>query len=128
MNCLLDTNIIIDHFRGTKPIPKKVIENDVAICIISLGELIYGAYRSTNTKKSLQVIDSFISEFGVKVLPVEEEVIIEFAKLKALLENRGKRLEDFDLLIAATAITYSLTLATRDAKHFMRIAGLKIIS
>jgi len=36
--------------------------------------------------------------------------------------------ENFDLLIAATAIHYQLILVTENVKHFKNIPGLKIVN
>ncbi len=49
-----------------------------------------------------------------------------FGSLKAQLEQGGNRLDDFDLVIAATAITIGYRLVTNNEKHFSRIEGLEI--
>jgi tRNA(fMet)-specific endonuclease VapC len=46
--------------------------------------------------------------------------------LKASMEKSGMRLDDFDLIIAACALAYNLTLVTNNSKQFSRIEGLKI--
>jgi tRNA(fMet)-specific endonuclease VapC len=40
-----------------------------------------------------------------------------FGEVKAQLRARGELLEDFDLLIAATAQTHALTLVTNNTAH-----------
>ena len=35
-------------------------------------------------------------------------------------------LDDFDLIIAACALTYNLILVTNNLKHFQRVDGLKL--
>ena len=42
------------------------------------------------------------------------------------VENRGERLDDFDLAIAACALAHNLTLVTNNTDHFGRIADLKL--
>ena len=49
-----------------------------------------------------------------------------FGRLKAQLEIKGTRLDDFDLIIAACALTHNLTLATNNMLPFQRIEGLKV--
>ena len=42
-------------------------------------------------------------------------------------ELAGQRLEEFDAWIAATALRFSLPLATNNRKHFDGIAGLTLV-
>lgn len=46
--------------------------------------------------------------------------------MKALLEKRGGRIDDFDLAIAAHALAFDATLVTANRKHLARIPGLKV--
>jgi predicted nucleic acid-binding protein len=49
-----------------------------------------------------------------------------FGMLKAQLEREGTRLDDFDLAVAACALTHNLILVTNNTEHFSRIQGLRI--
>jgi tRNA(fMet)-specific endonuclease VapC len=60
------------------------------------------------------------------VIPIDTPVIETFSALKVRLERDGKRLDDFDVLIAATAIVLNYTLVTNNVKHFARIADLNV--
>jgi tRNA(fMet)-specific endonuclease VapC len=51
--------------------------------------------------------------------------ITKFGDLKAQLRARGALIDDFDLLIAATAYRYQLTLITHNLDHFRRIHQLQ---
>lgn len=126
MKYLLDTDIIIDHIRGKKIIELDVLEDGAAISIITLGELIYGAYKSSDAKSSLSKLSQYLTSLGLQIENLDEQIISEFGKVKALLEKKGERLEDFDLLIASVAIVSNLTLVTRNIKHFERIKRLKL--
>lgn len=46
--------------------------------------------------------------------------------LKANLRQQGLLIEDFDLLIAATALVHNLILVTNNTKHHSRVPGLGI--
>lgn len=130
MRYLVDTDIVIDYLRGKKNLDKKtieIIESGVSLSIISLGELTYGAYKSSNPNSSLATIQGFINDLSVNVIEINHKVISIFGQTKAELEILGTRLEDFDLLIAATAKELELTLVTRNVKHFGRIKGLKLL-
>ena len=50
----------------------------------------------------------------------------KFGSLKVELERGGQRLEDFDLMIAAAALSLNLRLVTNNTRHFNRIPGLSI--
>lgn len=126
MKYLLDTNIIIDHIRGRERINLKIVEEDTAISIITLGELIYGGYKSVNPEKSLQIIQNTILLLGLSIESLDEKSINEFGETKAVLEKAGSRLDDFDLLIAAIAKSSKRILLTKNVKHFERIKDLKL--
>lgn len=123
MTYLLDTDCIINHVRGKKEI---VRESDAsyAMSVITLGELFYGANRSIHPKATHEAVEAFRSEFTVTILDVTEKIMARYALVKALLSERGALIEDFDLLIAATALEHHLTLVTGNKKHFSRILGL----
>lgn len=124
---LLDTDIIVDHLRGKRIIAEKVIGDGASISIITLGELLYGAYKSDNPESSLRDLVEKLNILGLTVENLNETIMVEFGKIKTDLEKRGSRIEDFDLLIAATAKILDLTLVTRNLGHFQRIKGLKLL-
>ena len=59
------------------------------------------------------------------ILPIFP-VLDVFAREKARLEKLGLRLDDFDLLIGATAIHYDLILVTNNVMYFERMQNLSI--
>lgn len=128
MKYLLDTNIIVDHLREREIIKEDILLFGAGISIISLGELIYGAHKSNNPQKSLEKLETSLKILKLEVINLNGEAISKFSKLKASLETLGERLEDFDLLIAATALVNDLTLVTKNIKHFRRIKDLKMTS
>ncbi len=126
MKYLLDTNILVDHIRGKEVINQVFTGDEAAISIITLAELTHGAYKSDNPKNSLSKVDYTIDKLNLQVENLSKDIVNTFGEIKANLEKKGQRLEDFDLLIAATAKVNNLTLVTRNIKHFKRIAGLKL--
>lgn len=124
--CLIDTNVFVDLLRNNLDLETFNFSGDLAISTISLSELYYGAERTNNPKQSFNLIDNLIEDLNLKILPFDEESSKIFAKLKTDLEKKGQKLEDFDLLIAATAISQKLILLTNNVKHFKRIKDLKM--
>ena len=49
-----------------------------------------------------------------------------YGRIKATLEQRGIRIEDFDAAIAAHALAVDATLVTSDIAHMTRVPGLRV--
>lgn len=126
MKCLLDTDVIVNELRGKTRIKEDVIESGAAISIITFGELLYGAEKSVNRENSLAIVNGFISDLQIDILGLNQEIMQIYAKTKKSLEKAGKRLDEFDLLIGATASFHSLSIATLNLRHFKRIPNLRI--
>ncbi len=122
---LLDTDTIIYALKGDKHVLQHLqqhINDPLAISIITLMELYYGAYKSQNIETNLAKVKAL--ENYIEVIPDNQECAEIFARIKARLETQGNRLDDFDLIIASCALTNNLTLVTNNTKHFSRISGL----
>lgn len=122
---LIDTDVAVDHIRGSRYLPSEIIKKGAAISIISIAELLYGAYKSANPKKNLRNLDELLG-LGVEVKNLNIEIVDVYAQLKVDLERAGERIDEFDLLIGACAKVNALNLVTRNIKHFERIKGIKI--
>lgn len=125
MTYLLDTDTCVYWLRGRPAVQARVAEvstEELSISVVTLAELRYGADCSTERDANHQAIDDFVS--GVTVLPVDAGIARVFGEIKADLRRQGKLIEDFDLLLAATALANGLTLVTNNAAHFERVARL----
>ncbi len=125
---MLDTNICIYIQRQR---PEKVLARfqrikpgDAAISVTTWGELVYGAEKSKQRKKALQLLAEFKSL--VPVLPIPESTGNTYGAIRALLESKGTPIGNNDLWIAAHAKTAALTLVTNNEREFQRVPGLKI--
>jgi len=60
-NVLLDTTIVVDHLRGKSPALVDRLTQTATIYLpaIALGELLYGAYKSSFKAKTLAQIENF---------------------------------------------------------------------
>lgn len=127
MRFLLDTDTCIYWLRGRESVHKCVVTvglSDIAVSVITLAELRYGAACSQQPEANQHAIDALAN--GIVVLGVDPSVVRVFADVKAALRKQGMLIEDFDLLIAATARTFGLTLVTNNTGHFSRITGLRL--
>jgi len=124
---LLDTDTIIYSLKGHEAVQKNLsthIDDPMSLSVISLMELYYGAYKSQKVTSNLSKIR--ILEKTFEIIPAGTESSEIFGILKTDLEKSGNPLDDFDLIIAACAMTYNLTLVTNNYRHFERIDGLKL--
>jgi tRNA(fMet)-specific endonuclease VapC len=126
MKYLLDSNICIHLFRGQFGIIDKLNEIGIENCVISeitLAELVFGAEKSNNPKKNLNIIKKFATQ--LTILPILD-AIPTYGKEKVRLQNLGKMISDFDLLIGCTSIENNLIMVTENIKEFERIEKIKI--
>lgn len=122
---LLDTCVVSEI---PKPAPDarvtRWLEDNRAACLlsaVSMGEIEYGLHRLPPGARRLKLLSWFenlCKQFGAGILACDLTVWREFARLKRELELLGRPQDEFDLLIAATALTHGLTLVTRNTKHF----------
>ena len=127
MAYLIDTDIIIFALRKDKSVLIKFEENKnipISISMITYAELIFGAKRSQNEQQNMIKVRHISELYPIEDL--NEGVMEVFADIKAKMFNNGIRIEDMDLLIAATAIYNDLTLVTNNVKHFEKIPYLKL--
>jgi len=123
---LLDTNICIYFIKGLYDLKSKFEDVDPENCFISeitLAELKFGVAKSQAKKKNQQVLEGFLT--GVQILPIFPALDI-YASEKARLQQTGKLIDDFDLLIGATAVSFDLVMVTNNTNHFNRIKNIKL--
>jgi tRNA(fMet)-specific endonuclease VapC len=84
----------------------------------SLGELLYGVARSSKKEYNRRKLEVLLS--AIPPLPIVRAVWEIYGETKAELSNRGKTIPDMDLLIAASAKCYELTLVAND-KHMKNL-------
>ena len=124
---MLDTNIVIYTIRNR---PQKVRDafkqHQTQMCIsaVTLGELIYGAERSSQPERNLQDIEELVAR--LEVVPFEERAAEHFGQLRAELYGIGQPIGPYDMMIAGHARALGLILVTNNIKEFERVPGLRI--
>lgn len=122
---LLDTNICISMFKNKQGIREKILDVSLTNCFVSeitLAELFYGAAKS-GREEHFKDVEMVIRMF--KVLPVYPCLRL-YGGMKAELEAKGMRIDEFDLLIGATAVFNKMVMVTLNVKHFERIPEIQI--
>ncbi|MDI6839548.1 MAG: type II toxin-antitoxin system VapC family toxin [bacterium] len=128
MTYVLDTNIITAILKGDEKVKRKVqrvvIEGEeIYINGISYYEIKRGLLAAKATSQ-LEKFHILCKKFGLILLDTQS-VFDEAAEIYANLQQRGKLIEDADILIASTTKTSNLILVSDDA-DFHRIQGLKL--
>ena len=123
---LLDTSVLIEMFRindkSSTYFYKLSKEND-DFCISIITH--YEIFRGSNDFQ-----DIFWTNLlkNIEVIPFDLISSNEASKIYKLLKSQNKVIDLADLLIAATAIAYNLSLATLNLKHFKKIPDLNILN
>lgn len=102
----------------------RVPRQDQFTTSITLGELLYGAYR----RDRLDLVEK-IGEIVVRaqtILSFGTRAADIYASLRATLEKQGKRLDEPDLRIASIALFRDLTLVSGNVRHFRRVPSLTV--
>jgi len=122
---MLDTDSVSFALRGQGRVAEVILQHrpsQLCISAITLAELQYGAARRRSSK-----LDKLIAAFlgSIAVVPFDDECATAFGRIANELAQAGSPIGDFDVLIAAHAVTLDLSLVTNNAKHFSRVRGLR---
>lgn len=123
----LDTDILIEYFRGSEPIKRKIEnlteEDSVGLTWLTFYEFFKGIFLSgkLNEEKFLQGLAKtcIIMEESYDVAKIGGEIY-------ATLKKKGELINDADILIASIVKAHNAVLVTNNEKHFLRVEGLKI--
>jgi len=125
---LLDTNICIYIAKRHPPEVLRHFDNlqvgDVAMSLITYGELQFGAEKSHISKQVHEKLER-LAEL-VPVLPLTGNVAKHYGRIRAKLEQAGTPIGANDLWIAAHARAEDLILVSNNIREFKRVPGLKL--
>ena len=119
---LLDTNIVIAFFNGNKSVLKEISAqiNTIALSVLVIAELDYGAKASQQAKENLEKLYRFVDIVQVGSFGLECAKI--FGTIKSKLRKLGKPTGEMDALIAATTMAHKAVIVTGNRKHFENIS------
>jgi tRNA(fMet)-specific endonuclease VapC len=125
---ILDTNIVSALLRGSNDVlthyDNALDRNEIlGISAVTYYELRRGSFDPKFARKR-QTLNEFLDTLEL-VLPDFHTYQIA-AEIWWNLKQAGTKLEDNDVLIAATAMSFDETLISDNTKHFDRITGLKL--
>lgn len=127
MKYLLDTCVCVSLLRGDSNVAKTIAEVGPRNCMISeitRAELLVGVAMSKSkgidrTKPVKALLDMF------QQVPITN-AIEYYAEEKVRLRASGQTIEDFDLLIACTAVSEGLVMVSANSCHLGRVYGIRL--
>jgi tRNA(fMet)-specific endonuclease VapC len=128
---LLDTNVCVSVIRGHPAAIERYIreldDHTLRISVVTLFELLFGAYRSTRQSEELEKVGLFI-EAGPPAVELTPEDAAKAAELRSDLARKGQLIGAYDLLIGGQGLARGWTVVTNDLREFSRIESLTIES
>ena len=116
---LLDSNIIIYSTQpGFEYLHDFFQKNQPKVSAISKVEVLGFHALTADDRRDLEMFFQTL-----EILPVSDSVVDQ-----AVLLRQQQRMKLGDALIAATAVTYKLPLATRNVSDFANIAQLQVVN
>jgi predicted nucleic acid-binding protein len=92
-------------------------DEEFAVSVVTVLEFLEGFHRAEDGER-------FLAPFPQ--LAVSTEVARIGSRIRRNLRQRGEMIGDFDILIAATALSAGRSLVTDNVRHFNRIEGLVV--
>ena len=127
---LLDTNAVVEMADDPhSPVARRLAAVPTGTAFTSavvVAELEYGAEKAADPiaqRAANAAAMTFLRE-----LPFDRTCGVAFGPLRKALEKAGTPMGAYDLMIAATALAYGLTLVTHDAgfRHAARLCNLSL--
>ena len=113
---MLDTNVVshIMQGRDTALLSRltQLPVGQVVMSSVTLAELEYGLQRRGQPERLRKALTQVL--LRIDVLPWDQDAATCYGELCATLEAQGINLSDFDMMIAAHAVTLGVTLVSRD--------------
>lgn len=129
MAILIDTDLLVDreHGVGTPELERLLGEEERAISVITVSELLHGVHRASGARRAIR--SAFVEHLlaGLPAVPITDRVARVHAGVWAELAERGQVIGAHDLWIAATAIAHGLAVATGNAAEFSRVPGIRVL-
>ena len=131
MTCLVDANVLCE---ASKPSPDpRVIEwlkrheRELVVNPVVLGEVRFGILLLPSGRRRRK-LESWFDEVTRRIhcVPWDAETGWRWAELLAHLRTCGRPMPIKDSLIAATALTHGLSLATRNRRDF-EACGVELV-
>ena len=127
MKWMLDTDtciaIIKKHPVALKKLRGKSI-GQVGLSSITLGELAFGAYKSSRPTDAHDALREFL--LALEIAAFDDQSAMRYGEVRASLARRGKLTGPLDTLIGSHARSLDVILVTHNTREFARIEELRL--
>ncbi len=103
---------------------EKVGSENLAISVVTLAELYYGAAPHPESARIRREIEDLAAR--LKVLAWDDRAADHYGDLPAGLEKAGTAIGAMNMMIAAHALSLGAVLVTNNLKHLKRVPGLRL--
>jgi len=127
---LLDTNVCIALINGTSSKVRSRFAHvarqkaALATSAIVVHELWYGVAKSELAAQNARALAVFLNSLAVVEYSAKDAQAA--GEIRAELERQGKRIGEYDTLIAGQAYCRNLTLVTANTGEFARVKSLNV--
>jgi tRNA(fMet)-specific endonuclease VapC len=123
---MLDTNVCVRVLRDRPESLRQRFNaegSSLSISSVVLYELLYGAAKSARPVENRHGVESFAER--LKLLDFDSDAAAHAGEIRADLEQRGKVIGAYDLLMAGHARSRGLIVITGNLGEFQRVDGLR---
>ena len=127
---LLGSEVLIDLMRGDQG-AERLLEgllsgtDPVGISAITVMQLYHGVSRSAVPSAEVDRIERALK--GIATYDLTRDVAAQAGRIDGELVARGEAIDPADVLIGSTALARNEPVVTRNARHFSRMKGLRLV-
>ena len=112
---LLDTSVFIT--REGRSLDASALPDEVAVSVVTYGELRAGVLAASDLSVRSRRLTTLHTVADMHPVPIDTAVADEWARLRLLLVQAGRRVNVNDTWIAATALALRVPVVSQDAAY-----------
>jgi tRNA(fMet)-specific endonuclease VapC len=120
---IADTDLVIDFLRGkgdgVAAVRELIVDGSLRLTAVTAFELRVGADFGRRRPVVARLL-------AARTLPFDIEAALHAGEISAELARRGEGIGLADTLQAGIARRFGMPIATRNTRHFARVAGLRL--
>lgn len=110
---LLDTSVLIASDSG-RPVQADLLPEESLVSVVTIAELRLGVLAASTTQVRARRLATLDAMSALEAVPIDVAAAGEWARLRMVLAEAGRRMNVNDLWIAAVAAASELPIVTQD--------------